>query len=63
MQQDKKVKAQAKLEALLLEGIDSEGQEVTPEYWHNLRSVVMGENSWERSPKIDTGIFILVESA
>ena len=45
MQQDQKRKALALLEALLLEGIDSEGQEVTPEYWQNLRSTVLGENS------------------
>jgi antitoxin ParD1/3/4 len=45
VQQDQKRKAQAKLEALLLEGIDSQGQEVTPEYWQNLRSAVLGENS------------------
>ncbi len=44
VQQDQKRKAQAKLEALLLEGIDSEGHEVTPEYWQNLRSTVLGEN-------------------
>ncbi|OUL23839.1 transcriptional regulator [Nostoc sp. T09] len=45
VQQDQKRKAQAKLEALLLEGIDSQGQEVTPEYWQNLRSTVLGQNS------------------
>ena len=45
VQQDQKRKAQAKLETLLLEGIDSEGQEVTPEYWQNLRSTVLGDNS------------------
>ncbi len=45
VQQDKKRKAQARLEVLLLEGINSEGQEVTPEYWHNLRSTVLGENN------------------
>jgi antitoxin ParD1/3/4 len=45
VQQDQKRKAQAKLEAFLLEGIDSQGQEVTPEYWQNLRSTVLGENS------------------
>jgi antitoxin ParD1/3/4 len=44
VQQDQKRKAQEKLEALLLEGIDSEGQEVTPEYWQNLHSTVLGEN-------------------
>ena len=43
VQQEQKRKAQAKLEALLLEGINSEGQEVTSEYWQNLRSSVLGE--------------------
>jgi antitoxin ParD1/3/4 len=45
VQQDKKRKAQAKLEMLLLEGINSDTQEVTPEYWQNLRSAVLDENS------------------
>ncbi|WGV28154.1 ribbon-helix-helix domain-containing protein [Halotia branconii] len=45
VKQDQKNKAQAELEALLLEGIDGEGQEVTPEYWQNLRSTVLGQNS------------------
>jgi antitoxin ParD1/3/4 len=45
VQQDQKRKAQDKLEALLLEGIDSPGQEVTPEYWQDLRFAVLGENS------------------
>jgi antitoxin ParD1/3/4 len=45
VQQDQKRKAQANLEALLLEGINSEGQDVTPEYWQNLRSTVLGESS------------------
>ena len=35
--QDQKRKAQAKLEALLVEGINSDSQEVTPDYWQNLR--------------------------
>ncbi|WP_341532034.1 type II toxin-antitoxin system ParD family antitoxin (plasmid) [Nostoc sp. UHCC 0302] len=47
VQQDQKRKAQAKLEALLAEGIDGEGQEVTSEYWQNLRSTVLGQNSME----------------
>jgi antitoxin ParD1/3/4 len=47
VQQDQKRKAQDKLEALLLEGINSPGQEVTPEYWLSLRSIVLGENSME----------------
>jgi len=45
VQQDKKRKAQAKLEMLLLEGINSDTQEVTPEYWQNLRFAVLEENS------------------
>jgi antitoxin ParD1/3/4 len=47
IKQDQKRKAQAKLEALLLEGIDSQGQEVTPAYWQSLRSIVLGQNSME----------------
>jgi antitoxin ParD1/3/4 len=47
VQQDQKRKAQAKLEALLRAGIDSQGQEVTPEYWQDLRSTVLGQNSTE----------------
>jgi antitoxin ParD1/3/4 len=47
VQQDQKRKAQAKLEALLLEGINSKGQNVTPEYWLSLRSTVLGEGSEE----------------
>ncbi|MUG98235.1 type II toxin-antitoxin system ParD family antitoxin [Scytonema sp. UIC 10036] len=49
VQQDQKRKAQEKLEALLLEGINSPGQEVTPEYWRSLRSTVLGENNMENS--------------
>ncbi|HEY9669413.1 MAG TPA: type II toxin-antitoxin system ParD family antitoxin [Coleofasciculaceae cyanobacterium] len=49
VQQDQKRKAQEKLETLLLEGIDSSGQEVTAEYWHSLRSTVLGENNMENS--------------
>ncbi|BAB78240.1 ribbon-helix-helix domain-containing protein (plasmid) [Anabaena sp. FACHB-709] len=45
VKQDQKHKAQANLEALLKEGIDSPGQEVTPEYWQNLRCTILGENS------------------
>jgi len=45
VQLDQKRKAQVKLEGLLKEGIDGEGQEVTPEYWQKLRSTVLGENS------------------
>jgi antitoxin ParD1/3/4 len=44
-QQDQKRKAQAKLEALLLEGINSQGQEATPEYWQDLRSTVLDKNN------------------
>jgi antitoxin ParD1/3/4 len=47
VQQDQKRKAQANLETLLLEGINSPGQEVTSEYWQNLRSMVLGENNME----------------
>ncbi|MBD2594907.1 type II toxin-antitoxin system ParD family antitoxin [Nostoc spongiaeforme FACHB-130] len=45
VKQDQKNKAQAKLEALLQAGIDSPGQEITPEYWQNLRSTVLEQNS------------------
>lgn len=45
VQQDKKSKSQAKLEMLLLEGINSDVQEVTPEYWQNLDSEILGDNS------------------
>ncbi|MCG6138757.1 MAG: type II toxin-antitoxin system ParD family antitoxin [Nostoc sp. LLA-1] len=41
VKQDQKRKAQAKLEALLKEGIDSQGQEVTPKYWQDLRFTVL----------------------
>ncbi len=44
VQQDKKRETQARLEILLLEGINSQGEEVTSEYWHKLRSAVLGEN-------------------
>ena len=44
-QQDQKRKAQARLETLLLEGIDSQGQEATPEYWQDLRSTVLDGNN------------------
>mgnify|MGYP001794449982 FL=1 len=44
-QQDQKCKVQARLEAILLEGIDSQGREATPEYWQNLRSTVLDKNS------------------
>ncbi|ALF53750.1 transcriptional regulator [Nostoc piscinale CENA21] len=44
VKQDQKNKAQAKLEALLQVGINSPGQEVTPEYWQNLRSTVLEQN-------------------
>jgi antitoxin ParD1/3/4 len=47
VQQDRKRKAQAKLETLLLEGINSPGQEVTSEYWQNLHSTVLEENNIE----------------
>jgi antitoxin ParD1/3/4 len=44
VQQDQRRKAQAKLEALLLEGINSEALEVTPDYWQNLRESVLGQD-------------------
>lgn len=47
VQQDRKRKAQAKLETLLLEGINFPGQEVTSEYWQNLHSTVLEENNIE----------------
>ena len=46
-QQDQKRKAQEKLETLLLEGIDSQGQEATTEYWEDLRSTVLGNNNMQ----------------
>lgn len=45
VRQDQKRKAQANLEALLKEGIDSPSQEVTPEYWQNLHSTILEHNS------------------
>lgn len=45
VQQDQKRKAQAKLESLLLEGINSDGQEVTPQYWQDLRASVLGQDN------------------
>ncbi len=45
VQQDQKRKAQDKLEALLREGIDSASQEVTPDYWQNLRKSVLSQNN------------------
>lgn len=43
VQQDRQRKqAQAKLEQLLQEGLDSEGEPVTPAYWQKLRSSVLG---------------------
>lgn len=44
-QQNQKRKAQARLETLLLEGIDSKGQEATTEYWQDLRSTVLCDNN------------------
>jgi antitoxin ParD1/3/4 len=42
VQQERKHKAQEKLEAMLLEGSNSEGKEVTPEFWQKLRMSVLG---------------------
>ena len=44
-QQNQKRKAQTKLETFLLEGINSKGQEATPEYWQDLHSTVLGGNN------------------
>ena len=39
VREDQKKKAQEKLEALLLEGLESgSGEEVTPEYWQKVRA-------------------------
>jgi antitoxin ParD1/3/4 len=43
VQQDRKRRAQEQLEKMLLEGINSEGQEVTPEFWQRMRESVMGK--------------------
>jgi antitoxin ParD1/3/4 len=43
--QDQQRKAQAKLETLLQEGIDSDSQAVTSEYWQNLRRSVFEKHS------------------
>ena len=45
VQQDQKRKAKERLETLLLKGIDSQGQEPTPDYWQDLRSTVLGKNN------------------
>ena len=46
VQQDRQRKqAQGKLEGLLQEGLDSEGEPVTPAYWQNLRASVFGGDS------------------
>lgn len=43
VRQDQKRRAQEKLELLLLEGANSEGnKEVTPEFWRQLRDSVLG---------------------
>ncbi len=44
VQQDKKRKAQAKLESLLKEGINSEAQEVTPLYWQSLKASILEQD-------------------
>lgn len=41
VQRDQKCKAREKLEALLLEGLNSDVQEVTPEFWQCLRESVL----------------------
>lgn len=46
VQQDRHRKqAQAKLEGLLQEGLDSDGEPVTAAYWQNLRASVLGGDS------------------
>ena len=46
VQQDRQRKqAQAKLENLLQEGLDSEGEPVTAAYWQKLRASVFGDDS------------------
>jgi antitoxin ParD1/3/4 len=46
VQQDRQRKqAQAKLEGLLQEGLDSEGEPVTAAYWQNLRASLLGGDS------------------
>lgn len=48
VQQDRQRKqAQAKLERLLQEGLDSKGESITPAYWQNLRSTILGVDSSE----------------
>ena len=46
VQQDRQRKqAQTKLEGLLQEGLDSDGEPVTAEYWQNLPASVLGGDS------------------
>jgi antitoxin ParD1/3/4 len=46
VQQDRQRKqAQAKLECLLQEGLDSDSEPVTAAYWQNLRASVLGGDS------------------
>jgi antitoxin ParD1/3/4 len=50
VKQDQKRRAQEKLEALLLEGVNSEGsQEVIAEFWQQLRSTVLNSPTTESS--------------
>ena len=53
VKQDQKRKAQAKLKSLLLEGINSDSQEVTPDYWQSLRGSVLGGDNAETTGKTD----------
>ena len=46
-QDRQKKEAQAKLENLLQEGLDSEAELVTPAYWQNLRISVLETDSQE----------------
>jgi antitoxin ParD1/3/4 len=46
VQKDRQRKqAQAKLESLLQEGLDSDSETVTAAYWQNLRASVLGTDS------------------
>ncbi|MCU0570928.1 MAG: type II toxin-antitoxin system ParD family antitoxin [Oculatellaceae cyanobacterium Prado106] len=49
VQQDRQRRAQEQLEAMLMEGIESEGQEVTPEFWQQMRNSVLGQGAFEDS--------------
>jgi antitoxin ParD1/3/4 len=46
---DQQVKAEAKLEALLLEGLDGEGTAVTAEWWEEFRAKLQERHQKGRS--------------